>query len=138
MDVLWKQEQQKSKLQEQQDKMEKRILIGLHYKDMAESKATMARHLGYEPVIAEDLDELMAEARTQRYERVHMDLNFGFPNSTNILPAVQVYEIFKSRIDQGLTKFLATSGNDETVRLAKEKGIPVVLKGNIDFEGFLN
>ncbi len=118
--------------------MDKRILIGFHYPNHGKSTALIATARGYQPVIAEDLDEMMAEARTLRYSRVIMDANFGFPGSINISPSVQVYELFKSLVEQSLVKFLAISGDDEIVRLAKSKEIPAEVKGIMNLVSFLS
>ena len=37
---------------------------------------------------------------------------FGFPNVRWQLPAINVYDLYRSKVDAGLVKFLAISGTD--------------------------
>jgi len=117
--------------------MDRKILIGLHDEGSANSTSIFARIKGYQPFIAPDLDELIAEAKGGEYQRVIMDINFGFPFSPDILPSLRVYEVLKPRIDLGLVRFLAISGSYETVRLAKERGIPAEDKSDVNISNFL-
>lgn len=115
---------------------EKRILIGIHDFDLARQMKGLAKDLDYQSVVVDDIDKLMAEARTSEYQRVIMDANLGFPGSTNILPAVRAYEFFKPKVEAGLVKFLAISGNDEAVKLTKQRGIPAEINYHFDILDF--
>jgi len=117
--------------------MDKKILIGLHDEGLANSTSIFARIRGYQPFIAPDLNELIAEAKDREYQRVIMDINFGFPFSLDVLPSFRVYEVLKPRIYLGLVRFLAISGNYETVRLAKNRGIPAEDKSDVNLSDFL-
>jgi len=61
-----------------------------------------------------------------------MDANLGKPNSEDVTSSLNVYNLVRQRVEQGLAKFVAISGNKYTVENAKSKGIPVMI--NTDFE----
>ena len=113
------------------------MLIGIHDANLARSISRLAEARHYESVVAPDLDELAAEARTFGYSRIIMDANFGFPGSPDILPAVQIYEIVKPEMDKGLMKLLAISGSETVVKLAQARGVPAEIKGEVNMLAFL-
>ena len=56
--------------------------------------------------------------------------------SEDITPAVEIYNLIKSRVEGGLAKFVAISGNWIVVESARKRGIPAEGKGNFSLLEF--
>ena len=114
-----------------------KILIALHDYQTARTLRIQSTARDYQVEVASDIDKLLIEAEKQEYSRILMDANFGYPNAQDVLPAIQVYQIIRQRVEQGLVKFLAISSNEEIVRLAQASGIPAAYKPKFDLKEFL-
>ena len=104
--------------------MARRILIGLHDDGVVNVFIRCSRVAGYELDVAKNTAEFLDLAKKNEYKRAVMDINFGNPGQVDISPAQRAWEIFRPQAEQGLIKFVAISGNAETVEKALEEKIP--------------
>lgn len=59
------------------------------------------------------------------------------PGSIDTNPAYEVYERIKKRAESGDAKFIAFSGNKDTVEIAKGRGIPAMDNMKFSLQDFL-
>lgn len=117
--------------------MEKRIIFGIHHPELLKNYRELACNLGYLVDATDNPQDMLARLRNTQYQAYVMDINLGRPNSEDISPAVIVWEIVAPRVQEGLAKFVAISGNDNTIDQARERGIPVGIKGMFSLRDFL-
>jgi hypothetical protein len=104
--------------------MEKTALVGLHGDpNYQELYFCRLRRAGYVVTKVSTPEEMLDQARRTPYDRYLMDLNFGSPNSPSITPAQQVFEAIKHRVKENRAKFMGISGNEDTIKAAKQRGI---------------
>jgi len=119
--------------------MEKRILISLHRQGMdapGENKylkmlKDLAVYRGYSVDTAETEQDTVEKAASQEYSHCVLEANLGRPGSADVSPTIKIYSMMKQRIDAGLTKFVAVSGNEEAVRAVRKAGIPAEEKSTL-------
>jgi len=117
--------------------MAKSILIGLHNQTLKRVMIAKVQSCSYSIVDhTDDPREMIYHAQQREYGCYIMDLNLGKPRSVDIAPAVAVYDIIRERVNAGRAKFVGISGNSDTVRAARKKGIPAYM-GLANLDDFL-
>ncbi len=117
----------------------KRALLGLHNPGYIDLVSQALDLLGYQITSTESVEGMYKEmgvnppddySPKNHFDLYVMDTNFGFPDNNSYQPASNVYNCLKKLIQTGETKFLSISGDDNSVRKAREAGIPSVSKNN--------
>ena len=111
---------------------DRRALVGLHNLKVMKPFVGLFQNHGFEVDTATTEEEAVRKAREKEYDACLMDINLGRPVQPYITPSQRVYEIMKQRCEAGQARFLAISGLDRAVELAKSAGIPATL--NTDFK----
>lgn len=104
--------------------MAKRLLLGMHDMDMMARYSRMAERRGYEVKPTNDPEEAVYWAETEDFDGYLVDANLGKPAVPDVAPSERIWNAVKDRVEAGEAKFLATSADDSTVQLAREKGMP--------------
>ena len=110
-------------------------LLGIHDEGLLDTYSEALSIYGYSVTKAPTPEEMTRLAEQNQHYAYIMDLNFGKPGSTDITPAVNVYDIVKSRA-AGKSKFVGISSNLEAVDAAKQRGIPAFYKTDFDIVMF--
>ncbi len=110
---------------------DKSILLGLHNQFYLDAVVNLCNVFGYSTDVANNFTDMLEKAQSKQYQRYLMDINFGKPGAENIEPAKQVYKIVKQHVESGSSKFMAVSGIESVVSLARKEGIPAEDKGNL-------
>lgn len=115
--------------------MERRILIGVHNPRLLEQCIDFSQVMGYTVIDSTiNFDEMLKKAKEDEYSRYLMDVNLGYPDTINITPAFEIWNIVAPKVEKGLAKFVAISGNIDAVEQAKKTGIPAEDKVKFGFE----
>lgn len=111
----------------------KMILKGAGYKeiDTATSAEQMLEKLGVEK------DSSYDSPPANHYDFILMELNQGSPNDKTYEPALKVYRHVEADVRAGRTKFIAISGNRESIEGAKSQGIKALEKGSFRFQDIM-
>ena len=112
-------------------------LIGLHNGSFLDTCREFLERFGYKVDVVSYSEEMIEMASRNSYQRILMDLNLGSPGSVDITPAVEVYNLVKSRVESRATKFIGISGNDVTIEAAVTQGIPAEDKLTFSIVKFL-
>ncbi len=116
--------------------MAKRILLGLHDLGLVNSYKLNCELRDYEVDYAPTIEQMIEQAKKAEHQAYLMDVNLGSPGSEDITPAVEVFNLVRSRIVEGLAKFIGISGDFKVVEAARKQGIPAenkMLFNLIDF-----
>ena len=106
-------------------------LLGFHDRGLCSQYSGLFQDHGYQVDLVPSYEAMLAKIRQRYYRIIFMDLNLGSPASSDITPAVRVYEAVRDRIESQKAKFLGISGNTDAVKAAEERGIPALAKGLI-------
>jgi len=117
---------------------ERKALIAFHYPMFG--IASYFEDLGYTAVEVYNLEDMLEKMGIPRngdwaeptihYDWYIMDTNLGEPNGLTCWSAEKVYGLVKKEVEEGRVRFMSFTGNDDAMRLAKEKGIPVISKSD--------
>ena len=111
-------------------------LVGVHDKDSIPALDTAFQLCEHKVTVARTHEEMLRLAKEQ-FTCYLMDLNFGSPNSPDVTPAEQVYDLVKERVGSGRSVFMGISNNMQAVALARTKGIPAEDKGDFSVHRWL-
>jgi len=116
---------------------ENEVLLGLHNSEYLETYEDFFKcATKYSTDSAKTYEEMLKKVREKEYKIYIMDLNLGKPMSEDITPAVEIYNLIKSRVERGLAKFIAISGDWMVVESAQKRGIPAEVKGDFSLRDF--
>jgi hypothetical protein len=108
------------------ENLEKKALLGMHHEVVAEAYVDSLELDGYKVKVVKTEQEMLEEAKREKYQVYIMDANLGYPGSEDITPCVRFYELVKERVEIGKAKFVAISGNPIAIQAAKKQGIPAI------------
>ncbi len=109
-------------------------LVGLHPGQSTDFLASLLSSIGYASDFAETTEDMVSFCKNKTYDLYLMELNLGNPNSLDITPAKQVYNMVKHKLEKGEGVFYGVSGNIDTVCNAEEAGIPAIDRNDLNLE----
>lgn len=118
--------------------MTKSILIGFHDPRQVHMFERISHHKGYAVESVTNKKDMIDRISSKEYTCYLMDINLDHPNSSHITSALHAYELVQPRVESGLAKFMALSGNDHAVQLARAAGIPAEEKTAFSLLKFLS
>jgi len=114
----------------------KTALLGIH-DGLADPLTDGFKLWGYSINLTDNPKEMLEKATEKEYDVYLMDVNLGKPNTTDIIPAIEIYNLIKSRVENKEAKFLAISGNINSISLARKQGVPAKRKSDFSLRDFL-
>ena len=111
-------------------------LLGIHDKTLLGTFTYMLQSYGYSVTQAPTPEGMIRLAEQNQHYAYIMDLNLGKPGSSDITPAVNVYNPIRSRVETGEAKFVGISSNLDAVDAAKKQGIPAFYKTDFNIVEF--
>ena len=111
-------------------------LLGIHDGAVLETYDYALTSSHFSVTKAATPEEMIRLAEPNQHYAYIMDLNFGKPGSSDITPALSVYNQVRSRVEAGEAKFVGISGNPTTVEAAKQQGIPAYYKTDFSIAEF--
>ncbi|MFA5019624.1 MAG: hypothetical protein WC533_00845 [Candidatus Pacearchaeota archaeon] len=109
----------------------KKALVGLHYAPIKPFIGRALKRFGYEVDIVSSPDDMIDKTTGTEYDFYLMEANLGTPGGTDITPSLTIYKLVEERVKSRKAKFLAVSGNYQTVDIAKRNGIPARPSGDV-------
>ena len=106
-------------------------LLGIHESAVLKLYTDVLTSSQFSVTQVSDPEEMIRLAEQNKHCAYIMDLNFGKPGSSDITPAVHVYDKVRGRVEAGKARFVGVSGNRDVVEAAKLHGIPSYYK--LDF-----
>ena len=112
-------------------------MIGLHDGGLLRAYASSGKLCDYEVIETSSLEDMKIALDKQNVNAIIMDINLGRPGAEYLRPSEIILKRIEPDFKKGLVKFIAISGDLETVNLAKSRGIPAENKGEFRIFPFL-
>lgn len=118
--------------------------MGIHDSDLANIYKAALDLFDYKIINAESLDEMLQTIesenllRNKEFQDVYlMDVNLGMPNGDSIEPGKVIYNLIKSSVKSGNSKYMSISGNADAVAEAKKQGVRCMKKYDFSLRDFI-
>lgn len=117
--------------------MKKTLLLGFHDPPLRQSALELLEATGFVVTVSTSLANMQSLARQNEYQKYLMDINYDERGYGNARPAQSIWDIVRSRVEDGLAKFLAVSGSDDSVKAARVLNIPSCSRVDREYLDFL-